>query len=284
MTLEPTLTTFSPEDMESFLPEMKIGMLATINPDGEPHLTLISTLQASSPTQMTWGQFTEGLSKAYIRANPRVGWMIMSLQKEVWRGKATFTHTSRQGPDYERYNQIPMFRYNAYFGVHTVYYMDLVAHSGKEPLPMGAVVFGAVQTMLARLLHRDPEPDAVLNPYTRTLFNKVDNLKYLAYIDADGYPAVLPCIQAQAYDSSRLAFTFSAYGEQLGRIPAGARVAVYGMTLGMETVLVRGTYAGVRRPAGYQLGVVDVDWVYNAMPPVPGQIYPPVPLEAVESW
>ena len=177
-----------------------------------------------------------------------------------------------------------MFRYNAYFGVHTVYYMDLVGHSGKENLPMGAVVFGAVQTMLARLLHRDPEPDAVLNPYTRRLFNKVDNLKYLAYIDADGYPDVLPCIQAQAYDSSRMGFTFSAYGEQLGRIPAGARVAMYGMTLGMETVLVRGTYAGVRRSAGIKLGVVDIDWVYNSMPPVPGQIYPPVSLEAVTSW
>ena len=98
MTSEPTLTTFSPEDMESFLPEMKIGMLATINPDGEPHLTLISTLQASSPTQMTWGQFTEGLSKAYIRAKPKVGWMIMSLQKEVWRGKSHLHPHGAAGP------------------------------------------------------------------------------------------------------------------------------------------------------------------------------------------
>ena len=43
------LKTFSEQDIESFKPEMKIGLLATITEEGLPHLTLISTLQASSP-------------------------------------------------------------------------------------------------------------------------------------------------------------------------------------------------------------------------------------------
>ena len=49
-------------------------------------------------------------------------------------------------------------------------------------------------------------------------------------------------------------------------------------------VLVRGRFGGYRRPLGPRLGLVAVDWVYNSMHPLPGQIYPPVPLEPVSSF
>jgi len=44
-----------------------------------------------------------------------------------------------------------MFRYNAYFGIHTVYYMDLGAHTGKQPLPMPAIILAAVKTLFAKV-------------------------------------------------------------------------------------------------------------------------------------
>ncbi|MCX5993381.1 MAG: pyridoxamine 5'-phosphate oxidase family protein, partial [Chloroflexi bacterium] len=127
---------FSEQDIESFKPEMKIGLIATVNEAGLPHLTLISTLQACSPTELFWGQFAEGMSKANIRKNPRAGFIVMTLDKNLWRGKADFTRTAKEGSEYELLNNTPMFRYNAYFGIHTVYYMDLVSHSGKQALPM----------------------------------------------------------------------------------------------------------------------------------------------------
>lgn len=274
--------TFSDSDIKAFEPALKIGLLATVNPDGLPHLTLISSLSACSPTQLVWGQFTEGLSKQYIRQNPKTGFLIMTLQKELWRGKAMFTHTARQGPEFERYNNQPMFRYNAYFGVHTVYYMDLVAHTGRQQLPMNQVVLAAIATMAARAFGRLRSEREVLNGWTRRLFNKLDNLKFLAYVGEDGYPVIIPTIQAQAADSEHVIFALGAYGEELRRVPQGATVAVFGMTMNMEDVLLRGGYLGIRRMAGMPCGVVRADWVYNAMPPVPGQIYPPLPLEPVE--
>ena len=119
---------------------MKIGILGTVTPEGLPHLTMISTLKASSPTQMAFGQFMEGRSKEYLRQNPRAGWLIMSLDKQVWRGKADFTHTAKQGAEYDFYNNTPLFRYNAYVGVHTGYYLNVVQQSGDSPLPMQKVV------------------------------------------------------------------------------------------------------------------------------------------------
>lgn len=279
-----TCTAFSDEDIQATQPAMKIGLLATITPEGLPHLTLITTLMACASTQLSWGQFTEGLSKQYILQNPKTGFLIMSLDRQMWYGKATFTHTARKGREYDFYNNTPMFRYNAYFGVHTVYYMDLVAHNGKQPLPMGKIITAAILTMLARSLASQESGEQVMNDWTRRLMNKMDNLKFLAYVDEDGYPVILPLIQAQCLNASRLVFSTVAYGNELRSIPIGTPVAVFGMALTMEDVLLRGTYLGVGRRAGVQTGSVAIDWVYNAMPPVPGQVYPPLPLEAVRQF
>jgi len=277
-------TSFSPADMQAFEPALKIGILGTVRDDGLPHLTLISTLGASSPTQVVWGQFTEGSCKHFVRQNPKTGFLIMTLDKQLWRGKADFTHTATAGPDYERYNQTPMFRYNAYFGVHTVYYMNLVEHYGRQPLPMNRVILAAVQTMLARALFGRRASRPALNHWTRQLMNQLSALKFLGYIGADGYPTIIPVIQAQAPDAEHVLFALSAFGDELRAIPAGAPAAVLGLALSMEDVLLRGVFLGCRRIAGVRCGVVSVDWVYNPMPPTPQQIYPAVALEPVTDF
>jgi hypothetical protein len=226
----------------------------------------------------------EGRSKAYLRQDPKAGWLVMTLDRQIWRGSATFTHTAQSGVDYDFYNNSPLFRYNAYFGIHTVYYLDLLAQSGVIPLPMNAVVLAAIKTMLARRLSRVKSPPAVLNHWTVGMLNKLDNLKFLGYVGEDGYPVVLPCIQAQAADTQRILFSASVFGPELEAIPKGAPLAVFCMSLAMEDVLMRGRYAGLRRVAGMLCGEVQVDWVYNPMPPIPGQIYPPLPLTTVTEF
>jgi hypothetical protein len=177
-----------------------------------------------------------------------------------------------------------MFRYNAYFGVHTVYYLNLVEHSGRQALPMGQVILAAVQTMAARVLPTQHSMESVLNPWTRALMNKLDSLKFLSYVDSDGYPLVIPAIQAQASDAAQIIFSTGAFKDDLERIPTGATVAVFGMTLDMEDVLMRGEFQGVQRRAGVRCGRVRVNWVYNPMPPKPQQIYPPVELRPVTAF
>jgi hypothetical protein len=275
---------FSEEDIDRMKPPMKVGILATITPQGLPHLTLISTLMASSPEQVVWGKFMEGMSKENILLNPKAGFMIMTLDKVMWRGKADFNHLSHEGPDFDAYNYSSLFRYNAYFGVNTVYYMDLQAQTGPRPLPMNRVIFAAVKTMLARTFSGKGPSTKVMNAWTRAFFDKLDNLKFLGYIGEDGYPVIIPVIQAQSLDSAHLAFSFGAFGDELVKIPAGKQVAVFSMALTMEDVLVRGIYQGRRRLAGISCGVVQIDWVYNAMPPTPMQIYPPVELQPVRNF
>jgi hypothetical protein len=284
MNINPAQTSFSEEDIVCTRPELKIGLLATITPEGLPHVTLLSSLMACAPAQMCFGQFTEGLSKQHILTNPKTGFLIMSLDKNIWRGKAVYTHSVKNGPEYDFYNNVPMFRYNAYFGVHTVYYLDLLSQTGKSPLPMNRIIFAAVQTMLARSLGRKLGSQPVLNPWTRAFLDKLDNLKFLCYVGPDGFPLIIPAVQTQSLDSQHVLFSTSVYSDELKAIPAGISIALFSMALTMEDVLLRGTYQGIRSVGGVKAGVVKVDWVYSPMPPVPGQVYPPVELKPVTEF
>lgn len=283
--MEPSsLTSFSEVDIQNTQPAMKIGLLATVSPEGLPHVTLLSSLMACGPAQLCFGQFTEGMSKQHLLANPKVGFLMMSLDKNLWRGKATYTHSAKSGAEYEYYNNVPMFRYNAYFGIHTVYYFDLLSHTGKAPLPMNRIIFAAIQTMLARAMSRHPDHQPVMNGWTRQFLNKIDNLKFLCYVGADGFPLIIPAIQAQSLDPGHVLFSTSVYPDELQAIPAGAALAIFGMALTMEDVLLRGKYLGIQRAGGVKTGMAEVDWVYNPMPPVAGQVYPPVELKAITQF
>lgn len=278
-----TANHLTPEEINAFEPIMKIGLLATVTPEGLPHITLLSSLKAADEKTLTWGQFTEGMSFHNVRQNPRISWLVMTLGKDLWRGAGNFTHTATSGADFDAYNNIPMFRYNAYFGIHTVYYMDLVAHTGKQPLLMGSVIFAAIKTMLAKPFLREKGPQ-VLNEWTKTLFNKLDNLKFLAYLGDDGYPVIIPVIQAQAAGDQYLIFSTGVFTDELKAIPVGVPMALFGLCLDMTDVLTRGIYQGLRWVGPQRCGVLTVDWVYNPMPPVPQQIYPPVPLTPVRDF
>ena len=60
------LRSFSEDDIRATQPALKIGLLATVTPEGLPHVTMLSTLMACGPAQLSFGQFTEGRSKSNL--------------------------------------------------------------------------------------------------------------------------------------------------------------------------------------------------------------------------
>ena len=48
-----TRSSFSESDIAAFEPAEKIGIVACTNPDGLPHITLITSLRANGPDQIT---------------------------------------------------------------------------------------------------------------------------------------------------------------------------------------------------------------------------------------
>jgi hypothetical protein len=276
--------TFTEEEFKAFAPAEKIGLVACVNPEGNIHVTLITSLMAAGSRQLTLGQFSTGLSKYYMQLNPNVGFLVMSMDRRLWRGKARWTHKRSEGPEYEIYNNLPMFRYNTYFGINTVHYLDLVEIGSEGKLPMGRIIPAAVVTRLAKGAAATGNPEPILKPFAENLFNRLDALKFLAHIGRDGFPGIIPVIQCQACDSRRLVFSTLAFQDELQSIPAGTTMGIFGLNLKMQSVFVRGVFRGIDRYRGARLGVLDIDWVYNSMPPSHGRIYPESKLEPVRDF
>lgn len=277
-----SMKTFTEDGIRKLEPAEKIGLLATVNGEGEPHISLITSIQPLSEDKLVFGEFSYGLSKWHVRNNPKTAFLMMTMDKELWRGKALWKEKKREGAEYIMYNEKPMFRYNTYFGINTVHYLDLVNCGGRETLPLMSII---KSVLLTRLSGRNKKisHDTPLSDLSLSFFNRLDSLKFIAYVDGNGFPEIIPIIQSIASTDSVL-FSPAAYSDEMKRIPEGAEVAIFAMTLDMESVLVRGKFKGYSRARFIKRGVVDIDWVYNSMPPVHGQVYPPVELMPVEEF
>ncbi len=271
-------------DMQAFEHDAKIGLLATVNAEGLPHVSLITSIQARGPRALMFGQFTEGMSKAHLRVNPRAGFLVLSPGGEVWRGQAHWTGATRTGAEVELYNRKPMFRYNAYFGIHAVHYLDLVRLADREQLSVGRLAAAAYALRVARFISGRPggrEPAVVLNAWTERHLKRLKTLKFASWVGEDGYPVITSPVACRPADRRRLTLRPMGSGSDLAGLTEGQHVAVFGVNLDTESVLVRGRFAGWRRSVGIKAGVLNLDWVYNSMPPKPGQIHPVTPLEPV---
>lgn len=272
--------TISKEYKDEFAKTMKVGLVSTVDDEGEPHITILSTLMAKDNNTMMLGEFVCGISKEHMTKRSQTGFLIMNLNKEFWTGKMDWKSKAKEGEDYIMYNMQPKYRYNSYFGIHTVHYFDLKELSDKRKLNMGGIVLNALKVLLLKVFKRGKNKTAIMKPWATTLMKKMDTLKFISYIDTDGYPVIVPVIEAQAVSSNRVVLSSSPYKQELAKIPAGAKVAVFGLVLSMENVLLKGTFNGFKGG----LATVDIERVYNSMPPKMGYIYPPVKNEAVTEF
>ncbi|MDD4595416.1 MAG: hypothetical protein WC088_00675 [Candidatus Izemoplasmatales bacterium] len=263
--------TMNEEMMKAFSSSIKIGLVATIDDHGEPHLSVLSTLQGKDDKTMMFGKFVEGLSKQYIVDRPKTGFLIMNPEKAFWFGKMNYTHFVKEGEDYVMYNNQPLYRYNSYFGINTVYYLDLVEISDKYVLPMGKVIGNAINVLINKNRFKQETPEPVLKPWAAKFTAKLDTLKFLAFLGADGYPQIIPIIQAQSVGTNRIVIKNAPYTEWLSAVKQGLKVAVLAFSMSMEDVLIKGTFNGFDSK-GY--GYIEIERVYNSMPPIHKYIYP----------
>ena len=269
-----------PKDMKDFDNPYKIALIAVEEGNGDMHMCLVSSLTNKGDDKMMFGEFISGISKQLCHEYPKTGFLIMSISRDFWTGKMDVTGLVHEGEDYVKMNEYPLFRFNTYFGVYAVHYADLVDISERRAVNMAGVVANAVRVILAKGANAGPKSEVkpALRPWAKNFMNQLLTLKYIAYMGEDGYPKIVPIIQAQAATPSRVVFTKAPYSDMLADLKEGSRVSVYALSLDMEVVQVKGTY----RKGKLGMGVVDIDKVYNSAPPKAGYVYPMAPNEAVD--
>lgn len=266
----------SPAAIEMLGADAKVGLLATVDPDGLPHVTLITSLAAKGPQALMFGQFSEGRSKTHVRSHPEVGFLALDGERRWLRGKAMWRNAVRQGEDFDAYNRKPMFRYNAYFGIHTVHYLDVVEVEEGGELGVPGLVVGALLTRGLRIATVPHCATPALTPWAVRLVSRAATLKFASYVGADGHPCVIPGVAACTAGTGRLVVRAPGDDPAVASMPDDADVAVFALDRELHSVLVRGRVTSRRSLAGSGIAVLDIEWVYNSMPPKHGQIYPQV--------
>lgn len=290
-------TQFNASDIEKTAPLEKIGIIATQNLEGLPHITFINSLMALDDTTMTLGQFIRGNSKYFMQKNPKVSFFILSAHtKKIWTGKILWKKKQSQGDELEIYKEKPLQRYNSYFPIHRVHYFDLVETTPANGLPLVKMIWSTLMTLMARFgaktNHRQknnrvtnnrPSPP-ILKPYGEKLFSSPFTMKFLSFMAMDGFPCLIPFVQCMTLDSKCLIFYAKSLGDHQHAINANMEIAVFCLKTTLESVLIRGKFTGYKRIYGIKIGQIDIDWVYNSMPPNSDQIYPEKALTPVSSF
>jgi len=260
----------TPEMNEEFAKSVKVGLVASIDEKNSPHITVLSTLMGKGENTMVFGKFIEGLSKEFIQERPRAGFLIMNPEKEFWYGKMIYESEKKEGEEYVFYNNQPLYRYNTYFGINTVYYSKLVCISDMDTLPMGKIIASSLFVMLNKIRYKGSTKTEVMKPWAKKFTAKLDTLMFLSYIDDEGYPVIVPIIQAQSASTDRIVWKNKPFGERQLSLKQGQKIAILGFSMSMETVLLKGEFSGFdKRGFGY----LAIDRVYNSMPPVHKYVY-----------
>jgi hypothetical protein len=270
--------------VKKFEPDSKIGLLASVSPEGYPHLALITSISVKTNKTLMWGQFSRGLSKTYLADNPKTGFLVVSADQYWWTGKALHSGSVVKGEDFEYFNNKPLFRYNSYCGFGAVHYGEIEEVSRGEKLPLPRIILGSLQSGLLKKSAAKQRPGPGVEkipPYGLKLCSNIACLKFVAWVDADGFPRIVPALQGLPLDAGSLVFSASPYGELLKTIPPEAKTAVFLANLDLESLLLQGRWTPQGRGGRFRGGIFAVDKVYNSMLPLNRYIYPPQELPRV---
>lgn len=264
------------KDAKAFDNPYKVAFIAMLDSDKNIHITLLSTLM-NKGKEMMFGEFVVGNSKKYIYENPDTAFLIMSLDMKVWTGNMHFTRNATEGEDYIHYNNMPLYRYNSYFGINKVHYADLIDISEAKPLKLVGSIMNKIAVGAKKHSLYNDNASPALRPWVEKMMKKIDTLSFIAFMGKDGFLKMVPAIQAESVSSSRIVLKQKPYKEELKDLKEGDKISLYALRLDMSGVLVKGIYHKAKGDFGY----IDIETVYNPLPPKPGVIYPLQPNEAV---
>ena len=258
------------EDIPKFRPDLMVKLLSTIDEQQHPNLVLIISLEAKDRDKVMFGEFITGKSKRNLELNSKCCTAFMTLANEYWVIKGDFTDWAYEGADYEYYSEKPLFKNNAYTGIARVAHINVKEVFSKRKVKLQRPLLRVLKGFKKETAPSQDIPE-LLPAMVDKIFRGPSNLKYLAFVDADGYPLIIPTMHLLPAEGSRLIFTPADYKEDISKIQSGTFVTTY--TLYIEELLsyqVKGTYQGLQPYQDIEVGVINIEEVYCTMPPKAG--------------
>jgi len=250
---------------------------ATVSNEGVPNVVPLLTTNAADATTLIFARFMIWKTARNLEANRKITINVLGPGLHSWIIRGEFQEFVRQGPYLDHYNRKALFRYNAYAGAGEVGVIQV--REARGPLPLGLLrsLFYGLLREPSRDGHHGPLARVVMPPTVQEKFDARLAFKYLGWVEDDGFPLAIPCLDLHAPTANILAFALpAASGHPLGQLRPGMKVAASVLTLKPVAYQVKGVFAGVEKEAGSRQGRIQLEECYTAAPPVPGRrIFPP---------
>lgn len=259
--------------LDIYRQEQVAKFLATASADGVPNVALIVSQTPTESGAVVFGEFMMVKTQANLAENPRVASLAITEKLQMAGFKGEVTGWTTHGPYIDLINSIPFFRYNAYAGIHNVAETRI---KSLLPLPEGVSMltagreFASIRTR--GRVGRASSLGGVAAPMpVREKFNGIMSIKVIAFVDADGYPNVVPCFGIMFRTPSEIRFKVAGYNRVVEAPDVPCTVALNVLTLDLMTYQVKGTLDRFDSKLGLKTGVVRVEEVYSSMPPFCGE-------------
>ncbi len=260
------------EVRELFAEEMAAKFLATVDPEGKPNVALIVTLQPppdGRKDRLIFGEFLMWKSKENLEGNPRVGAAVVTQKLRMATLTGDFVGFEKTGPYKEALDASSLMRYNAYSGMRSAGVIDIREASPARSAFMLAVPFDFIK---ARMHRAGLDGGGVAVPaMVKEKFTRLTSVKALAVMGDDGYPRIHPVMAAAASGDSAFVLQVTKYNRELAQVRVPCPAALCVLTFDVKSYKVKGELY----PLSSSALLFKVKEVYNAMPPLAGDLITP---------
>ena len=252
---------------------------ATVSDDGVPNVVPLLTTNAADATTLIFARFMIWKTARNLAANRKITINVIGPGFCSWIIRGEFQEFVRQGPYLEHYNRKALFRYNAYAGAGEVGVIKVLEARGPLPLGLLRSLFYGWLRERSRNGHAGAHDQVVMPPPVQEKFDLRLAIKYLGFVEEDGFPIALPCLDLHSRSADVLAYAVPrANGHPLSQLRPAQKIAAAVLTLAPVAYQVKGVFAGEENAAGSRQGLIQLQESYTAAPPVPGRrLFPPEP-------
>lgn len=206
---------------EKFGQEGRIAILASMDDDGCPHLSISSSLQSVGDTQLSLNLAFEESEGQFFRYRPDAAFLVQTRDMRWLRGSMHYTRCEDDG------------------GVSRMYFFDLISIEEIRKLPMRSIFWGTVLSRVKVKLLSAGAGSVTANR-DLSLFSETGALKFLCWEENRSLSDIVPISQAVSMGRDRIVFSSIPYGEDFADAAVGAKAAVICLK-GKRSVLVKGT-------------------------------------------
>ena len=143
------LSELTEDSIEFTYPEIMAKLIATIDDNGDPHITMIASNKAVNKKEVKWGKFTQGTSKKNVFKDPKQGIIFMTAEMpfKFLQIKADFDHCTTEAKYAEDFNTTDLFRYNVYMRIDRIFFNKVKAARPIRDISLLGIMKGMIANL-----------------------------------------------------------------------------------------------------------------------------------------